>query len=95
MMGGLHLMATYSAEAVVRLLGAGVAEDLAGVHLTPREREVLHWTSAGKSAWVIGSILGLSESAVNFHLRHAMLKLKCPSKHVAAYRAATLGLIWP
>jgi DNA-binding CsgD family transcriptional regulator len=41
------------------------------------------------------SSTSLSESTVNFHLRHAMHKLKCNSKHVAAYRAAILGLIRP
>lgn len=95
MIGGLHLMAAFSTEAAVKLLGANVGDDLTCVRLTPREREVLHWTAAGKSTWVIGTILALSESAVNFHLRNAMCKLKCSSKHVAAYRAATLGLIWP
>lgn len=95
MIGGLHLMATFSAEAAVRLLGSDVAADTSGLHLTARERDVLHWTSVGKSTWAISTILSISESTVNFHLRRAMGKLKVRSKHVAAYRAATLGLIRP
>lgn len=95
MMGAVHLMASFSIEAASRILGADSADDPAGWRLTPREREVLHWTSLGKSSWVIGTILGISESTVKLHLRHAMHKLNCSSKHVAAYRAATLGLIGP
>lgn len=94
-LGAVHLMATYSIEAVSRTLGVVTPELPPGKHLTNRECDVLQWTSLGKSSWAISSILGLSEHTVNFHLRNAMRKLGCSSKHVAAIRALNLGLIRP
>jgi hypothetical protein len=38
--------------------------------LTPREREVLAWASAGKSAWETSVLLGISEATAITHLDH-------------------------
>lgn len=43
--------------------------------LTAREREVLQWLAAGKTAWEASRILSISENTVLTHLRHAKQKL--------------------
>jgi DNA-binding CsgD family transcriptional regulator len=65
----------------------------AGVGLTERERQCLVWTSRGKTAWEIASILGVRERTVNFHLQNAMAKLETSSKHHAWLKAASLGML--
>jgi LuxR family quorum-sensing system transcriptional regulator CciR len=65
------------------------------VSLTAREREVLVWSSRGKSNWAISQILSISESAVNFHVVNAMQKLGCSSRVVAILKAIRHGLITP
>ncbi|WP_456640510.1 helix-turn-helix transcriptional regulator [Bradyrhizobium sp. USDA 10063] len=46
-----------------------------GVVLSPRELECLEWSSRGKSAWDIGTILGISRRTAAFHLDNARAKL--------------------
>lgn len=94
MTGEVMLMAAYSADAARKLLGSGhgIAQP---VELTPREREILTWTLLGKSSWVVGELIGLDASTVNFHVRNAMRKFGVSSKHVAAVHAFKLGLICP
>ncbi|MCY1668997.1 MULTISPECIES: helix-turn-helix transcriptional regulator [Hyphomicrobiales] len=43
--------------------------------LTPREVEVLTWTSQGKTAWEVSVILSISKNTVNTHLRNSKDKL--------------------
>ena len=76
----LHLAATE--------LPAAVADDL-----TPRERECLAWTSVGKTAWEIGSILGISEHTAVAHLNGAVRKLRAASRAQAVAEALRRGLI--
>ncbi len=92
MMGKLQLVAVYAHEAALRLM-AGDSPQSRAVKLTAREREVLQWTRAGKSAWAVGQILGMSEATVNFHLRNVMGKLDVSSKLLAVQRADSLGLL--
>ncbi len=66
-----------------------------GFHLTERERECLAWTAKGKSAWVIGMILGVSEHTVNFHLKSAMKKMGTTNRVTAVVSALQNGLIAP
>jgi DNA-binding CsgD family transcriptional regulator len=61
--------------------------------LTPREVEILRWTMEGKSSGVIGEILGISYSAVRFHIRNASRKLDVSSKHQAVLKALSLGIL--
>lgn len=93
MMADLQLLAVHAQGAVLRLYTPEVtlAEPLP--HLTPSEVEVLRWTMQGKSAGVVGEILGLSRHTVVFHLRNAREKLGVSSKHQAVFKAANLGLI--
>jgi DNA-binding CsgD family transcriptional regulator len=88
----LQLMAVYSQEAALRLIRLPDPEEEA-VNLTTRERDVLAWTLEDKSAWVVGKLLNISEHTVAFHLKNAMRKLGCATKHSAAAKAVRLGLI--
>lgn len=48
--------------------------------LTAREREVVNWAAAGKTAWDTSSILKVSEKTVEKHMASAMRKFDCYSK---------------
>lgn len=61
--------------------------------LTPREKEVVKWTVAGKSSWEISKILNCSESTINFHLSNIRLKFNVNTKQQAIIKALKLGLI--
>jgi DNA-binding CsgD family transcriptional regulator len=50
--------------------------EIAGVHLTARERECLLWAAQGKSRWETGQILKVSAWTVKFHLDNAKAKLR-------------------
>jgi len=63
------------------------------VELTPRERECLRWCKAGKSAWDISQILGISERTAQFHISNAMAKLGAPNRITAVVIAIHKGLL--
>jgi LuxR family quorum sensing-dependent transcriptional regulator len=67
----LHLMALYSFGRVQQLRG----HDMPKPTLSGRQREILTWTAAGKTAWEIGEILSISHRTVEFHLQAAAQKL--------------------
>jgi DNA-binding CsgD family transcriptional regulator len=61
--------------------------------LTPREREVLQWISAGKTSWEISVISGLSERAINKIIGDAMDKLDAVTRVQAIVNAIRIGEI--
>ncbi|PZM13094.1 helix-turn-helix transcriptional regulator [Rhizobium tubonense] len=61
--------------------------------ITPREREVLRWSAAGKSYWEIAIILGISERTVRFFMSNAREKLNVVSNTQAVAEAVWRGLI--
>lgn len=61
--------------------------------LTRRELEALSWTMEGKTAWEVGTILGISERTAVLHIQNAMRKLGTHNKHQAVLKALRLGLI--
>jgi LuxR family quorum sensing-dependent transcriptional regulator len=71
------------ANAAVQMIGIYAFNRLANLNfaskkdrvLTDREREVLHWIAAGKTAWDTGGILSIAEDTVNKHITSAMRKL--------------------
>lgn len=63
------------------------------VTLTAREREILLWTSEGKTAEIIGAILNISTRTVNFHISNVLAKLMAVNKVQAVMKARTLGLL--
>jgi DNA-binding CsgD family transcriptional regulator len=88
----LQLFAVHALDAAMRIL---VPSDPATetATLTPRELESLRWTMDGKTAWEVGTILGISERTAVLHLNNAMRKLGCVNKHQAVLKALRLGLI--
>lgn len=61
--------------------------------ITPREREVLRWSAAGKSYWEIAVILGITERTVRFFMSNARQKLNVVSNTQAVAEAVWRGLI--
>ena len=86
----LHIMSLYAFEKITDLRPRPRTSD-AG--LTSREREVLTWTAAGKSAWEIGEILSISTRTVNEHAQTAMRKLGAGNRTHAVALALRDGLI--
>ena len=88
----LQLFAVLAQDAALRiLLPPPPADDRPA--LTPRELECLRWTMDGKTAWEVGSILGISERTAVMHMNNATHKLGCVNKHQAVIKALRLGLI--
>jgi LuxR family transcriptional regulator, quorum-sensing system regulator BjaR1 len=89
----LHLMALYAYGKAVELC---LPKKLPEARLlTKREREVLQWTAAGKTAWEISQILGVAESTVIAHLKSAAAKYDTPNRVatvVAALRRCEISL---
>ena len=92
---------TMRATELISLFAASKAHALSrppkpGAHmnsLTPREREVLQWISAGKTSWEISVISGLSERAINKITGDAMIKLDAVTRAQAVVNAIRIGEI--
>jgi DNA-binding CsgD family transcriptional regulator len=82
----LQLMAMYFHAHARRTLNFDRMVD--GVSLSPRELECLEWSARGKSAWEIGSILGISRRTVAFHLDNARAKFGVRTIRQAVVRLA-------
>ena len=87
-----QLFAVMAQDAALRILAPAPPPDDTP-SLTPRELECLRWTMDGKTAWEVGSILGISERTAVLHVNNAMHKLGCVNKHQAVLKALRLGLI--
>jgi LuxR family transcriptional regulator len=73
---------------------AAAKNPLAQLHeLTPREREVLRWTAAGKTSSEIGMILGIAARTVNFHVTSILGKLQAVNKTQAVVKAVLMDLL--
>lgn len=88
----LQLFAVHALDVAMRVL-IPTRPDADAPSLTARELEALRWTMDGKTAWEVGSILGITERTAVLHLNNAMRKLGCVNKHQAVLRALRLGLI--
>jgi LuxR family transcriptional regulator, quorum-sensing system regulator BjaR1 len=89
----LHLMALYAYGKAVELCSPKRFPQPR--LLTKREREVLQWTAAGKTAWEISQILGVAESTIIAHLKSAAAKYNAPNRVatvVAALRRCEISL---
>jgi LuxR family quorum sensing-dependent transcriptional regulator len=80
----LHLMSIYAHAKAVDVVKP--KRDTRRL-LSTREREVLSWTAAGKSAWEISCILGISEQTIRHHLKVIAQKLDTPNKTAAVVAA--------
>lgn len=61
--------------------------------LSPREKECILWVARGKSSWDVGTILGISENTVNYHVKNVMRKMEASSRMVAAIKTIEFGII--
>jgi LuxR family transcriptional regulator, quorum-sensing system regulator SolR len=64
-----------------------------GQELSLREKEVLRWTGAGKTAGEIAAILGISERGITFHISNLLAKLNVVNKAQAVMHAVLLGIL--
>lgn len=87
-----HLLALTAHGCLRALLGE---ESRIRRKLTPREREVLTWAAAGKSAWEISAILGISEATVITHLDNVRRKLNVANTTQAVVAALQSGELQP
>lgn len=61
--------------------------------LTQRELDCLQWAAAGKTNWEIGTILGVTERTVRFHLGNIAGKLNTSNRYHTVAQAISLGLV--
>ncbi|MCP6151537.1 helix-turn-helix transcriptional regulator, partial [Klebsiella pneumoniae] len=61
--------------------------------LPARQLEILKLTMEGKSAWVVGTLLGISENTVNYHMKQLFKQLDVSTKQAAVLKAMELGLL--
>jgi DNA-binding CsgD family transcriptional regulator len=92
MVADLVLFAAHALEVAQCLLAPELPEQI-DQRLTARELECFRWTMEGKTAWEVGSILGISEQTAVRHLNNGTQKLNCVNKHHAVIKALRLGLI--
>ncbi len=80
----VELMSVFAFSHLTRLRSNAVN---AKPKLTPREREVLHWVAAGKTAWDISVILFISADTVNKTIASAMRRLDACTRAQAVAEA--------
>jgi LuxR family quorum sensing-dependent transcriptional regulator len=88
--GAIELVTMYAFNRFATLRSHQRAKLIA---LTLREREVVSWVAAGKTAWDTSVILGISEDTVNKTVTAAMHKLNAHTRAQAVAEAITQGLI--
>lgn len=66
---------------------------ITSTNLSEREREVLKWTSVGKSSWDISIILNISERTVKFHMMNIKNKLNAVNRAHAVAKALRMKII--
>jgi len=88
MIADLQLLAVHAQDAAARLLVPTEKPKL-----PVRQLEILKLTMEGKSAWVVGSLLGISENTVNYHMKQLFKALDVSTKHQAVLKAMELGML--
>ncbi|MAS93270.1 MAG: hypothetical protein CMO55_08745 [Verrucomicrobiales bacterium] len=83
-----HLTLPVQCHSILLVTEACREEDVP-VTLTPREREVRHWLSQGKSNEEIALILGISPHTVKNHLNNLFDKLGVNNRYAAALAEAS------
>lgn len=86
-----YAMAVFAHERARQIFAASTAGG--AVRLTQRERECLIYVARGKSDWVISSLLGVSEGAVNRTIERAKKRLGVATRTQAVVHALQLGEI--
>jgi DNA-binding CsgD family transcriptional regulator len=89
-----HVMAA-QCHKICQELDSHPAPLTSDIELTDREKDILLWSSRGKSNSVIGDILGVTAHGVKFHMANIMKKLRVDSRVSATVKAIRYGLINP
>lgn len=93
----LESLTPYLSDAIERISSNSVADKFCGkardVFLTTREKEILQWVSLGKSCGETGSILGITERTIKFHLQNVYRKLEVVNRAQAVTVAHQYALI--
>ncbi|HEX8477668.1 MAG TPA: response regulator transcription factor [Telluria sp.] len=76
-------------------LSAKLAGRVKGNQLSPRELEILHYLSAGKSNKVIARVAGIGVGTVKYHVNNILSKLNVSCRTEAASVAVKRGLVHP
>ena len=76
-------------------LAAKLAGRIKGNELSPRELEILHYLSAGKSNKVIARVAGIGVGTVKYHVNNILAKLNVSCLSEAASVAVKRGLVHP
>jgi len=93
-LSALHMISVFGFSAVQALIAAKPPRvEPETFNLTERELEVLKWTSVGKTAWEISSILGISQRTVETHLKGVGIKMNVVNKIHAVALAIRTRLI--
>jgi len=66
-------------------------DDVAPTVLTPREVDVMHWVSRGKTDAEIAALLEISPRTVHKHLEHIYVKLGVETRTAAVMRTLAMG----
>ncbi|RTL33531.1 MAG: hypothetical protein EKK53_27905 [Burkholderiales bacterium] len=88
---GVQLIAFNASVAAEGIFHAHLQAELP--RLTPKERSVMQWTLAGKTAWEIGRILSMSENTVRYHTANVLKKANVSTKQQAALKYSNAGLL--
>jgi LuxR family quorum sensing-dependent transcriptional regulator len=92
--GALHIVSIYAHNRVRAFMSESSERSAAAAaKVTPREREVILWCSAGKTNWEIGQILGISEKTVQHEIASASRKLNSVNRAQLIAESIRLGLI--
>jgi DNA-binding CsgD family transcriptional regulator len=91
----VQLMSTYLYELASRDAASGVVV-AAPSELSQRERQCLELAAQGKTDWVVGKILGISERTVHNHIENAKRRLRVATRvqavvHALASRQISFG----
>jgi len=82
----------YATDWIIKIMAEQNEEP---IHLTRREKEVLQWSSAGKTTWEIAMILSCTSSAVDFYFKNIRRKFQVHSRQMAVLKAIQQKLIMP
>lgn len=91
-LGSLTLLRDIAFDAMRTYMHAAAPSEDVPV-LTPRERDCLEWMVAGKTAWEIGRILGISEAGVNYHFGNLRTKFGVTRRNDVVIKAIRLGIV--
>ncbi len=90
--GVLHLVAMYAQNRIRDLIDTS-SERGRRPALSPRERECLQWTAAGKTSWEIAAILRLSQNTTDGYIASATRKLGASNRTQAVAEGIRRGII--